>query len=401
MRVPESHPRWLGFALLSAVACAVVAQTSPVDRALPFIAVGIAFCGWLIRDSPWGVVAVEVAIPVLIATTLFVGDERTRVMIFGAVVAAVFAVAVFATARTLANDALLTIAGTLLLRWIPFRDVVLWRELIVLLGALAVLWSLSGAPAPSPAGAAGGGGAPLRLAIALAVALVTPVFPGRAMLVPFILAVIIRIAHPAFAALFVTMAYFDRYSHAALWIVAAIAVAIPILGRVRIPVYALAIGLFALWPWSGIVARAFPQFLLAAPPSARHQVVGSALGAGESVSIEVPEHVHWVGVITSGANVVRMRPGRIVGSIDARGTHRDLRIGDLADFGFLRREQFFYSRNPVPRQPTDDIRGYGQTAWLHGAGRVTVPAAPEVRITAARDLPPAARLQIESVDFEE
>jgi hypothetical protein len=95
-----------------------------------------------------------------------------------------------------------------------------------------------------------------------------------------------------------------------------------------------------------------------------------------------------------------MGPGGIVGSIDSGSAHRDLRIGDVADFGFLRREQFFFSRNTVPRQPTDDIRGYGQTAWLHGAGRVTVPPAPELRITAARDLPPAARLQIESVDFE-
>ena len=83
MRVPESHLWWLGFAVLSAVACAVVAQTSPVDRALPFIAVGIAFCGWLIRDTR-GAVAVEVAIPVLIATALFVADERTREVYLGA-----------------------------------------------------------------------------------------------------------------------------------------------------------------------------------------------------------------------------------------------------------------------------------------------------------------------------
>ncbi|HEY8848891.1 MAG TPA: hypothetical protein VIO12_06340, partial [Thermoanaerobaculia bacterium] len=312
MRVPESL-RWLGFALLSAVACAVVAQTSPVDRALPFLAVGIAFCGWLIRDSRW-VGAAEVAIPVLIATTLFVGDERTRVMIFGAVVAAVFAVAVAAAARTFANDVLLTIAGTLLLRWIPFRDVVLWRELIVIVGALAVLVALHDR-------------SPMHIAVALAVALITPVFPGRAMVYPFILAAVLSVSRSGVAqailpALFLIFASFDRYSHAALWIVAAIAVAIPILRRVRIPAYALAIGLFALWPWSGIVARAFPQFLLGAPPSASHELVGSALGAGESVSIDVPENVHSVGVITSGANVVRMRPGRIVGSIDARGTHR-------------------------------------------------------------------------------
>jgi hypothetical protein len=381
--------------VLSAVACAVVAQTNPVDRELPFIAVGIAFCGWLIRHSRWAV-AVELSIPLLIACAMFVIDERTRVMIFGAIVAGAFAVALFAAERTLSNDVLLTIAGTLLLRWIPFRDVVLWRELIVIVGALAVLVAAWGRLSAGPSRLRGG-----STLIALAVALVTPVFPGRAMLYPFILAAVIRIAHPVLAALFLTMAYFDRYSHAALWIVAAIAVAIPILSRVRVPVYAAAIGLFALWPWSGIVARAFPRFLFAAPASARHEVVRSALGAGESVSIEVPEHVHSVGVNTSGANVVRMRPGRVIGGIDSDGVHRDLRIGDIADFGFLRREQFFYSRNTVPRQPTDDIRGYGQTAWLYGAGWVNVPQAPRIRITAALDLPPAARLQVEFVDFEE
>jgi hypothetical protein len=389
VQVPESHLRWLLFALLSAVACAIVAQTNPVDRALPFIAVGIALCGWLIRETRWAV-AMELAIPALIATALFVVDERTRVMIFGAIVAGVFVVAVFATARTFANDAVLTIAGTLLLRWIPFRDVVLWRELLVIAGALVVLVALRDR-------------SPMNVAVALAVALVTPAFPARAMLYPFLLAAVLRVGQallPVLSLLFLAFAWFDRYSHAALWIVAAIAVAIPILRRVRVPAYALAIGLFALWPWSGIVARAFPRFLFAAPAPARHESVGLALEAGESVSIEVPEHIQTIGVTTSGANVVRMRSGRIVGRIDAGNTHRDLRIGDIADFGFLRREQFFFSRNTAPRQPTDDIRGYGQTAWLHGAGRVTVPAAPQLRITAASDLPAEARLQIESVDFE-
>ncbi len=95
-----------------------------------------------------------------------------------------------------------------------------------------------------------------------------------------------------------------------------------------------------------------------------------------------------------------MRPGRVVGTIDSVDLRREVRVGDIADFGFLRREQFIHSRNTIPWHPTDDIRGYGQTAWLHGAGRVRVPPAASIRITAARDLPPAARLQIESVDFE-
>lgn len=388
MRVPESHLRWLLFAVFSAVACAVVAQANPIDRALPFIAVGLALCGWLIRDSGWAA-AVELSVPLLIATAMFVIDERTRVMLFGTIVAGAFSATVYAAERTLSNDALLTVLGTLLLRWIPFRDVVLWRELIVLLGALAVLVALRNR-------------SPMNIAVALAVALVTPVFPGRAMLYPFILAAVLSVGQailPVLSIPLLVLAYFDRYSHATLWIVAAIAVAIPHLRRVRVPVYAAAIGLFGLWPWSGIVARAFPVFLFATPASPRAEVFGLALGAGQSVSIDVPRSDSVI-VTSSGANVARMRPGRVIGTIDSVDLRREVRIGDIADFGFLRREQFFFSRNTVPRWPTNDIRGYGQTAWLHGAGRVRVPPATSIRITAAQDLPPAARLQIESVDFE-
>jgi len=403
----ESHLRWLAIAVVSAIACRAVAiYDTPIDRALPFIAFLLVICGWVSQS-----LSAELGVLLLVASAIFLPAERTRLLAYGLIAATAFAVSLYAVcgpasagrlkpAPTLEPSlpayALLTIVGTLLLRWIPFRDVVIWREVIVILGALAVLAALN---------AGEGAGAPLSVLAALGVALVTPVFPGRAMLFPFLLAAALYVAQallPVLVIAFLAAAYLDRYSHAPLWIAAAFAASAPLMARLRlrVPAYAAAVALFALWPWSGLVARAFPRFLYATPGSPRQQMIGLALAAGESVSVDVPR-VQSVILTGSGANTARMAVGRVVGRIDIGNAHRDLRIGDIADFGFLRREQFFRSRNAPPRWPTTDIRGYGQTAWMHGAGRVTLPrSGRSMRITAARDLPAGARLQIESVDFE-
>ncbi len=101
------------------------------------------------------------------------------------------------------------------------------------------------------------------------------------------------------------------------------------------------------------------------------------------------------------------RPGRVVGEIDAtdRAGHRTtrvLRIGDVADWGFLRREQFFFSKNVPPRNASGDVRNYGNSAFLYGAGRIPIRfAAPpaRLRVVAANDLPSDARLQVETVEY--
>jgi hypothetical protein len=386
------HLRWLAIAVVSALACRAVAiYDTPIDRALPFVAVLLVICGWVSQS-----ISAELGVLLLVASAIFLPAERTRLLAYGLIAAAAFAVSLYVARPSLPVYALLTIVGTLLLRWVPFRDVVTWREVIVILGALAVLMALR---------AGGGAGAPLSVLAALGVALVTPVFPGRAMLFPFLLAAALFVAQALLPVLFIAFAaaaYFDRYSHAPLWIAAALAGSVPLIARfrLRVPAYAAAVALFALWPWSGLVARAFPRFLYATPGSPRQQVIGLALAAGESVSLDVPR-VQSVILTASGANTARMAVGRVVGRIDIGNAHRDLRIGDIADFGFLRREQFFRSRNAPPRWPTTDIRGYGQTAWMHGAGRVMLPGSGRsMRITAVRDLPAGARLQIESVDFE-
>jgi hypothetical protein len=124
-----------------------------------------------------------------------------------------------------------------------------------------------------------------------------------------------------------------------------------------------------------------------------------ALRAAESVSLGVPAGTRSVVITASGARMSRMRRGALVG----RFGDREVRVGDIADFGFMRREQFFASRNTPPRVPTDDIRDSGSRAWLYGAGRVTVRVprgATSVMVTAANDLPRDARLQIESIEIE-
>ncbi|HYU23683.1 MAG TPA: hypothetical protein VEO74_00650, partial [Thermoanaerobaculia bacterium] len=176
------------------------------------------------------------------------------------------------------------------------------------------------------------------------------------------------------------------------------AVAMPLLDRVRLalPAYVAAMALFVLWPWSGLVARAMPGFFRAAPPSPRARTIGVALAASQSIDVAVPPGTRRAIVVASGANVARLKQGRTIGSVN----DTPIRIGDVADFGFMRREQFFTARNPLPARPVADIRGYGQAAFLYGAGFVVVPGAESLHISAASDLPANARLQVESVDFE-
>ena len=115
-----------------------------------------------------------------------------------------------------------------------------------------------------------------------------------------------------------------------------------------------AIAIFALWPWSGIIARALPIVRNYDAASGDVRPIGWALAANEERRIDVPPHVRHALLTISGGQMARFKPGRIIGTIEAtdrRGhiTTREIRIGDVSDFGFLRREQFLGSRNPFPR----------------------------------------------------
>jgi hypothetical protein len=124
--------------------------------------------------------------------------------------------------------------------------------------------------------------------------------------------------------------------------------------------------------------------------------------------IDIPAHVRHAVVTMSGGQMARLKRGRIIGTIEATDTRgrtmttRQITIGDVADFGFGRREQFFASRNPLPRFSPGEIRDYGANAWLWGAGRTAIASPADfasLRIIAAPNLPHDAHLQIDTVEF--
>ena len=387
----RSNVEWLAFAIVSAIAAHFVAPSStPIDRALPFVIVLLSICGFMAQRWPE---AMQIAIVLLLLPPIFLTAEHARLLAYGVIAAAVFALAVAVAPRMTGAYVTLTVAGVALLRWIPFSEVIVWREALVLVGALVVLLVYRDRT-------------PMAIVVALAIALITPIFPARVMFFPLVVSIpVIRIP---LAIAFAAAAYFARYSIAVLCAVAAIALALSFLRRGRFAVYACGIALMAMWPWSGIVARAFPKFLIASPPPETNRPVWVALERRQSVSIDAPDRKHAVGITASGANAARFRKGTLMGTVEVVGrtgriVRKEIRIGDIADFGFMRREHFFASRNPAPVHPINDVIGYGQSAWLHTAGWMVIGSIDEIaslRFTAARDLPPGARLQIEAVDFE-
>jgi len=405
---------------------------TPIDAALPLVVVLIALWAWLIRESRW-MHAVLAAAPLLVTVEMAVEDERLRLLLLGIVTAAAFAVALFVLQDNKPRWILLGLSATFLLRWIPLAGVEWVKELLVLacVGALLALVRAR---------------TPLMMAVVLAVALLTPIHPGRMAFYPLAVgAAQFLLPWPlAGAGALFLAALAARYSHAALYAFAAAALLAPLATR-RAPLATRVVLVFAaltvaLWPWSGAVSRLLPlpaagtavaavtllaisgrlatiagSLLLVLTPAlfagAGHmespQVLGAALTSAQSLDVDVDKSVRTVVLKISGANMQRLRPGRVVGRIEARDragreTTRVLRIGDVADFGFLRREQFFFSRNVPPRNGSGDLREYGNASFLYGAGRIPIRfAAPatRLRVTAAEDLPGGARLQVESVEY--
>jgi hypothetical protein len=299
------------------------------------------------------------------------------------------------------------------------------REVVVLAGSIALLYAL-----PRRRDAAGPAGeTPAFLIAALAVAIATPAHAGMMTLLPFAVALLLLgvravassfestvaqrssrardVAMTIVAALFLISAWFARYSLATVYVAVAIVFLAPLLDRVRPVSYAAAIAIFGLWPWSGIVARSLPLIRSYDPAIAEKQPAARALAAGESLQIGVPPHVREAVVTTVGGHIERLREGRLIGTVEAtdqrgRVIKQPIRIGDTADFGFMRREYFFASRNSLPRFSPGEIRGYGVSAWLVGAGRTAIACESGIaslRVVAAPDLHSGSQLQVESVEF--
>jgi hypothetical protein len=327
-------------AVISAFACGVVAQYgAPIDTALPLIAVIITIVAAI--STP----ALQLAVPLLMGGEILIADERVRLLWFGLVIGLVFATALFRVDGFF-RAAFLAIGAIVLLRWIPMSNVVIWREALLMALALLIVAALQ----PSR----------LSVPVAVAVALFTPMFPLRTIWFPIAVLIVIVWAE----------AYRLRAEA-----VASLAMAVMLL----------------FFAWSGVLARAPLLALRGFPSSTPRSPLRMALAPGESISLDVPEDAG--GLIISGANVARLPVGTAVGEID----RVPIRIGDVADWGFLRRDHHYGSRNAVPVHAAGELREYGQAAWIDGAARFPLArGVKSVRVTADPRLPPDARLQLDA-----
>jgi hypothetical protein len=337
--------RWLLTAAIAAYACQLaVHHATPIDRALPFVAMVVTLLAALSYPS------LMLAVPLLIVAEIAIPGEGTRLLAFGIVVAGVFAIALCAQSRA---SVAIALSALVLLRWIPFSDVRVGREIFLLVIAALIVLVLDRTP--------------FAVAVAVVAVLVTPAIPMRTLLLPL-------------AVLFV-------------------AVLAKIFGMPRLsltwPSTIVLAFVMLFFAWSGVVARAFPYFLQRAKAEVPREVVAQALPANGELTLDVPNGAK--SLIVSGANVARMTRGTPLGRIEPGG--RVVRIGDASDWGALRREFFYGMRNPLPRDPAGRLRGYGYSAWIDGAGRVPLPAkARVIRVTGDASLPPGASIQVEGFE---
>lgn len=322
-----------------------VHHTTPIDRALPFIAVIVVVCAFVSHE------AVVAGVPVLIAIEICVADEGLRLLLFGVVLSAVVVIGVrWQSRRSWIETSGFAAALLYLLRWIP-RPEHLGRELFLLaLGVLIVLVL---------------GRTPFATMVAVLTVLVTPAVPLRTLALP--LAVL------------------------------GVAILARIFGMPRIKLMmpsAIVLSFVTLFfAWSGVVARAFPYFLRRATPQVARTVIAQALPPGKSETWDVPWDAKWL--VVSAANVATLRRGAILGRVN----DVPVRVGDASDWGFMRRDVFYGAHNPLPRDPAGKLRDYGYAAWVDGAGRIALPRdARVIRVTADASLPADASLQVEGFE---
>jgi hypothetical protein len=315
---------------------------------------------------------------------MFLPDARMHWLAIGLITSATLALLV-EDSRPRLSIVLIAIA---LVRWIPFHDVTIWRELVVLVGVLLVFATTDSRGR-------------LSSTAAIAVAVVTPAYPARGLLFPFVIAACNLIPPPfrlGLAVVFAGAVPFARYSFAPLLIVAAIACAMPLIERIPVIPQTAAVALFALWPWSGVLARSLPALLRATHSSA--EKLDRTIVAPQSVSVPVPRGAKKVTITMAAGRAQHLWPHAVLGHVAMNGATTDFAVGDIADFGFMRREHFLTAHNAPARVPVDDVHDFGASAWLNGAGRVTLPVpagVPVLYVTAVR---PGITLHIESIEFE-
>ena len=367
--------RWIAAAALSAYACHLaVHHATPIDHALPFLALAVTLLAWLSYSE------VMLGVPLLIVAEIAVADETQRLLLFGAVVAVAVMLASGAPAssrplrRHPAGAPVVAVVALLLLRWIPFDSVQYGREVVLLALAIAIVIVL--------------GRTPFAVAVAVIVSLVTVTAPLRTLAIPLAVLLVASVARTF---------------------------GMPALRLVWPSTIVLAF-VMLFFAWSGVVARAFPYFLRRATPERPRIAVNHALEPNRSMTYDVPDGATHL--IVSGANVANFRRGAILGRVvgwqpPVDGRHEtsapdcrlpavhciDVRIGDVADWGYIRRGAWHKAHNPLPRRTAGKVRDYGYDAWLDGAGRIPLPpGARTIRVTADGALPPHASLQVEGFE---
>lgn len=344
-------------ALLTIIAAAISAYASwlvvhhatPIDRALPFIAIVIGVVAAITSET------ILMAIPLLMAAEIAIADERMRLISFGLVIGVAVAASLLIKARelTFARAATIAVAAILILRWIPLHEVHFGREILLLIIAIGIV--------------AAYGSTPFAVAIAVAVTLLTPAIPLRTLLLPMAVLIIGAVLQLA---------------------------GMPRL-RADVTGASLTCLMLIFFAWSGAFARALP-IVVRGVKSTERVPVRISLAANQSTELDVPPAA--TALILSGANVPRLKRGTLLGRIDPGNI--PVRIGDVSDWGVLRREHFYSSRNRRPRDPAGLLRDYGYAAWIDGAGRMPLPRGRTVRITADPALAPNARLQIDAFELE-
>ncbi len=364
---------------------AVAPQATPIDRALPFVGLLLALLA-LLAERWWP--AVVMAVPLLAVAALSLTDDYARLLAYGAITAVAFSAALVAAPLDRWRASAFVVAGVLLLRWIPPRHVL--RELVVLAGALAIVWA-SGRPARKAPGvspgaadrgtrrAAAGGRdarAPFAVALALAVTVFTPGVPMRTSVLPFAVAL-------GISCWLLVTGYLRR----------GVSTSNQQPATSNFAGALLAALLLLFFPWSGVLARATPLLPLLRRPEPLRHGVHIALEPGQATTLDVPYRMKWL--VLSASNASRMKRGALLGEMNGR----PIRIGDVADWGARRRELSYQARNPLPRDPAGKLRAYGYDAWIDGAGRIPLPpGAKYITVTANDALGKDVRLQIEAFE---
>jgi hypothetical protein len=335
---------WIIAGVLSFWACARLGvHGTPIDGALPWIALILTAVAWL-ADSP----AVQCAVPLLIACAVCFPDEQTRLLGYGAIAAVAFCGAVLMTPdRGIGYGIGYAIAGTALIRWIARGHVQWFREAIVLAAVIAIV-------AIAKRSTAG-------IALALMAALYTPGIPFRTLAIPIVFMIVALAARQL------------STQHSAL------------------STFVIAI-ILTLFPYSGIVART-PRYLRYGKPATNRVNLYWVMKPGQSKDIDVPPDAH--ALILSLSNGANLKRHTVVG----HAGDRELHVGDVVDWGFARREEWWRSTNRLPRHAAGLIRGYGYDGWVDGAVRVAIPGdAKTIHVDVDPHLPPQTLLQVEAFE---